>query len=113
MASICSSPNITSTLKTSCQAPCSLHSGCQDVPQLLVVSSPSTANTRTQNPQSPWVSPSLTFGHDALHADNAAKETGCQRPRRHVLGAEAALQPDVEVLELLGISGINRGDKIL
>lgn len=30
-----------------------------------------------------------------------------------MLGAEAALQPDVEVLVLLGIGGINGGDKIL
>lgn len=58
-------------------------------------------------------SPRLTFRHDALHTDNAAEETGRQRPRRHVLGAEAALQPNVEVLVLLGIGGINRGDKIL
>lgn len=65
------------------------------------------------NPEAPVPSPSLTFGHDALHADDAAEETGCQRPRRHVLGAEAALQPDVEVLVLLGVGGINGGDKIL
>lgn len=60
-----------------------------------------------------FLNPSLTFGHDALHADDAAEETGCQRPRRHVLGAKAALQPDVEVLVLLGVGGINRGDEIL
>lgn len=64
-------------------------------------------------PEAPGSSPSLTFCHDALHTDNAAEETGRQRPRRHVLGAEAALQPDVEVLVLLGVGGVDGGDKIL
>lgn len=49
----------------------------------------------------------LTLGDDALYTDHAAQQSGGQGTRGDVLGAEAALQADEELLVLLGIGGVH------
>lgn len=55
----------------------------------------------------------LTFGDDALHTHHAAQQAGGQGARGDVLGAEASLQADVELLVLLGVCGVHRGHQVL
>lgn len=54
-----------------------------------------------------------TFGDDALHAHHGAQQAGREGTRRDVFAPEAALQSDEELLELLGVSGVDGGNQIL
>lgn len=55
----------------------------------------------------------LTLGDDALDTHHAAQQAGGQGSGGDVLGAEAALQAHVELLVLLGVGGVHRGDQVL
>ena len=53
-----------------------------------------------------------TLGDDALHADQVAQVAGGEGPGADVVGPEAALEPDVEVVKLFGEGGVDGGHQI-
>ncbi len=52
------------------------------------------------------------LGHDALHANHFADEVGDEGARRHVVGAEAAVEADRELFEVLRVGGVQGGDEL-
>lgn len=55
----------------------------------------------------------LTLGDDALNAHHAAQQAWGEGSGSDVLGAEAALEADVELVVLLGVGGVHRGHQVL
>lgn len=55
----------------------------------------------------------LTLSDDSLHAHHAAEQARGQGPGGDVLGAEAALQADVELVVLFGVGGVHVGHQVL
>ena len=53
-----------------------------------------------------------TLGNNAFHTDQASKVAGSEGPGADVVGPEAALETNVEVLKLFGKGGINGGHQI-
>ena len=53
-----------------------------------------------------------TLGDDALHADQVSQVAGGEGPGADVVGPEAALEPDVEVVKLFGKGGVDGGHQI-
>lgn len=55
----------------------------------------------------------LTLGDDALDTHHAAKQARGQGSGSDVLGAEAALQANVELVVLFGVGGVHVGHQVL
>lgn len=55
----------------------------------------------------------LTLCDDALHTHHAAQQAGGQGAWGDVLGAEAPLQADEELLVLLGVGAVHRSHQVL
>ena len=53
------------------------------------------------------------LGDDALDADHAADEARDEGARRDVVGAEAAIKADGELVEVLRVVGVHGGDELL